>query len=67
MVIFPKYGVDTFRKYLMHMLRYLTEMGNSKDTIKGKTLNAKIHNYLLIPISPLVEQECINGKLEDLQ
>jgi type I restriction enzyme S subunit len=41
-------------------------MGDSKDAIKGKTLNSKSLNSLLIPLPPLKEQRHIIKRLEEL-
>lgn len=41
-------------------------MGDSKDAIKGKTLNSKSLNGLLIPLPPLKEQRHIIQRLEEL-
>gem|GEM_PF-7072952 len=41
-------------------------MGDSKDAIKGKTLNSKSLKSLLIPLPPLREQRYIINRLEEL-
>ena len=48
------------RDFLFYSLPILANMGDSKDAIKGKTLNSKSLNRLLIPLPPLKEQERIN-------
>ena len=47
------------RNYLFYTLPILANIGDSKDAIKGKTLNSKSLNNLLIPLPPLAEQQCI--------
>ena len=47
------------RNYLFYTLPILANIGDSKDAIKGKTLNSKSLNNLLIPFPPLAEQQRI--------
>ena len=47
------------RNYLFYTLPILANIGDSKDAIKGKTLNSKNLNNLLIPFPPLAEQQRI--------
>jgi type I restriction enzyme S subunit len=54
------------RDYLSYILPVVTSWGDSKDAIKGKTLNAKSIYNLLIPLPPLVEQHRIVKKIEQL-
>ena len=54
------------RDYLFYTLPILSNMGDSKDAIKGKTLNSKSLNSLLIPLPPLKEQRHIINRLEEL-
>ncbi|KWW28542.1 MAG: type I restriction enzyme, S subunit [bacterium P3] len=54
------------RDYLFYTLPVLSNMGDSKDAIKGKTLNSKSLNSLLIPLPPLKEQRHIINRLEEL-
>lgn len=54
------------RDYLSYILPVVTTWGDSKDAIKGKTLNAKSIYNLLIPLPPLAEQHRIVEKLEQL-
>lgn len=54
------------RDFLFYTLPILSNMGDSKDAIKGKTLNSKSLNSLLIPLPPLKEQRHIINKLEEL-
>jgi restriction endonuclease, S subunit len=54
------------RNYLFYTLPILANIGDSKDAIKGKTLNSKSLNNLLIPLPPLNEQLRIVEKIEEL-
>ena len=54
------------RDFLFYSLPILANMGDSKDAIKGKTLNSKSLNSLLIPLPPLKEQRHIIKRLEEL-
>ena len=47
------------RNYLFKVLPLLANLGESKDAIKGKTLNSKSLSNLLIPLPPLHEQQRI--------
>lgn len=54
------------RDYLFYTLPLLANMGDSKNAIKGKTLNTKSLNNLLIPLPPLEKQRQIVIKIEEL-
>ena len=54
------------RNYLFKVLPQIANSGESKDAIKGKTLNSKSLGNLLIPLPPLVEQRRIVQKIEQL-
>lgn len=54
------------QKYLFKILPLIAATGNSKNAIKGKTLNATSLSNLMIPIPPLAEQERIIAKIEEL-
>ncbi|MDR1568639.1 MAG: restriction endonuclease subunit S [Streptococcaceae bacterium] len=55
--IFPYYDVEEkFRNYLFKFLPNIANSGDSKDAIKGTTLNSSSINNLLIPIPPINEQ-----------
>ena len=47
------------RNYLFKVLPLIANLGDSKDAIKGKTLNSKSLANLLIPLPPLQEQQRI--------
>ena len=47
------------RNYLFKVLPLIANLGDSKDAIKGKTLNSKSLANLLIPLPPLQEQQHI--------
>lgn len=53
-----------FRNYLKYVLPNLSNVGDSKDAIKGKTLNSKSIALLLLPIPPIKEQIRIVEKYE---
>lgn len=57
---------NSFRNYLFYLLPLLSILGDSKDAIKGKTLNSTSLNNLLIPLPPLAEQHRIVAKIEEL-
>ena len=52
------------RNFLLKVLPLITNFGESKDAIKGKTLNSKSLATLLIPLPPLEEQKRIVDKIE---
>ena len=52
------------RNYLFHILPIISNLGDSKDAIKGKTLNSKSLNNLLLPLPPLNEQRRIVAMIE---
>lgn len=54
------------QKYLFHLLPYITQFGDSRNAIKGKTLNDTSISNLLIPLPPLAEQKRISTKIEEL-
>lgn len=54
------------RDYLFHTLPILAKIGNSKDAIKGKTLNSKSLFNLLIPLPPLCEQKRIVEEIKSI-
>jgi len=54
------------RDYLAYILPIIANSGDSKDAIKGKTLNSKSIYNLLVPLPPLAEQKRIVAKIEEL-
>ena len=54
------------RDYLAYILPIIANSGDSKDAIKGKTLNSKSIYNLLVPLPPLAEQYRIVEKIEEL-
>lgn len=57
---------EIFRDYLFTFLPIITSFGDSKDAIKGATLNAKSIAALMIPVPPLEEQKRIVEKVKEL-
>ena len=53
-------STDWFR----YFLPMISQTGTTKDAIKGKTLNSKSLNALLIPLPPLHEQQRIVARIE---
>ncbi len=64
--IFPFLNDATLKDYLFKVLPLLANSGDSKNAIKGKTLNATSLSNLMIPLPPLAEQERIVAKIEEL-
>ena len=65
--IFPYVDKDDyFRDYLFYILPIITQWGDSKNAIKGKTLNSKSIANLMIPLAPLDEMHRIVAKIEEL-
>ena len=54
------------RDFLATILPQLTNYGDTKDAIKGKTLNSQSLNALLIPLPPLEEQKRIIEHIQHL-
>ena len=54
------------RNYLFRVLPLIANLGESKDAIKGKTMNSKSLANLLIPLPPLLEQKRIIEKIDQL-
>lgn len=57
---------EVFKTFLFKILPFITKFGDTKNAIKGITLNTKSINDLLLPLPPLAEQKRIVEKLEDL-
>lgn len=65
--IYPYADYDrTIQNYLFILLPYISQYGESKNAIKGKTLNDTSISNLLIPLPPLAEQKRIVAKIEEL-
>ena len=56
--ISPYHKSNIFKNYLIRVLPYLSQLGNSKDAIKGKTLNSKSLYNIWIPLPPHSEMLC---------
>ena len=65
--IYPYYDSNaTIRNYLFKILPLISNYGNTKSAIKGKTLNSRSMNNLIIPICSLKEQKKIVNKINKL-
>ena len=65
--IYPYIDKDfATRDYLFYILPLISNLGESKDAIKGKTLNSKSLFNLLVPLPPINEQNRIVRKIEEL-
>ena len=66
--IFPYFDEkNIIRDYLFKVLPLISNFGNTKNAIKGKTLNSKSINKLLIPITNLKELKKIINKILSLE
>ena len=66
--IYPYFDDEnTVRDYLFKVLPLISNYGNTKNAIKGKTLNSKSINSLLIPITNLKELNKITNKINSLE
>ena len=57
---------NIIKMFLFKLLPILSTNGDSKDAIKGKTLNSKSLANLLIPLPPIAEQQRIVAQIERL-
>ena len=67
--VYPTAPVDDSRmlqKWLFKIMPLVAATGNSKNAIKGKTLNATSISNLMVPVPPLAEQGRIVAKIEEL-
>ena len=64
--IFPFLEDSALKGYLFKILPLIASGGDSKNAIKGKTLNATSLSNLMIPLPPLAEQRRIVAKIEEL-
>lgn len=55
------------RDYLFNILPIVSNLGDSKDAIKGKTLNSQSLFNILIPLPPIQEQQRIVHKIDEIQ
>ena len=55
------------RDYLFNILPVISNLGDSKEAIKGKTLNSQSLFNLLIPLPPMHEQQRIVQKITEIQ
>ena len=64
--IHPFFDNNALRNYLFKILPIVANEGDSKDAIKGKTLNRNSLSNLLIPLPPIDEQRRIVAQIEKL-
>ena len=65
--IYPYIDIDSaIRDYLFYILPIIANQGDSKDAIKGKTLNSKSLYNLLVPLPPIEEQKRITNAITKL-
>jgi len=64
--IFPYIQNNILQQYLFKILPTITKWGNSKDAIKGQTLNSDSISNLVIPLPPIAEQERIVKYLDEI-
>lgn len=64
--IFPFINDNELKEYLFSVLPLIANSGNTKNAVKGKTLNATSLSNLMIPLQPLAEQKRIIAKIEEL-
>ena len=57
---------NSFQEYLLHFLPIFSSLTQSHDAIKGKTLNSKSIDEILIPLPPLNEQQRIVSEIEKI-
>lgn len=54
------------RSFLFYVMPLVVQNGDSKNAIKGKTLNKNSINNLILPLPPYAEQKRIVEKIEEL-
>ena len=64
--IWPFAAQEALKGFLFYTLPVLANLGDSKDAIKGKTLNTNSINNLLIPLPPENEQFRIAKRIKEL-
>ncbi len=57
---------ETMRDYLFFVMPLLSQLGETKTAIKGRTLNSDSLDALLIPLPSFAEQRRIMGKIREL-
>ena len=65
--ITPFINDKRIKRLLFVFLPMLSKQGDSKDAIKGKTLNSKSLYNILIPLPPLLEQQRIISRIDKLK
>jgi type I restriction enzyme, S subunit len=58
--------IAQLENYLFMLLPQFSRMGNTKDAIKGATLNRDSLTNILLPLPPLAEQNRIIAKVDEL-
>lgn len=64
--IYPRINNEITKQYLLRILPYISNLGDTKGAIKGNTLNKTSLSNLPIPLPPLEEQKRIISKIEKL-
>ena len=64
--IHPYLYREQLKEYLFKLLPLISQWGDTKNAIKGKTLNSNSIKNLLIPLPPITEQNRIVTKLEEI-
>ncbi len=57
---------NIFQQYLFKILPFVSQSGDSKEAIKGRTLNRTSISNMLVPLPSLAEQRRIVAKIEEL-
>lgn len=65
-VSFNTFNNNNIKDYLFRVLPVISQWGDKKDAIKGKTLNSVSIQNLLLPLPPLAEQKRIVEKLDKI-
>lgn len=64
--IYPRIKEDIHKKYLLRILPFISNLGETKGAIKGSTLNKTSLTNLPIPLPPIEEQKRIVKKIEEI-
>jgi len=62
----PIIGSEIMKQYFLKILNFVSNNGETKGAIKGRTLNSMSISEMLIPLPPLVEQQRIVDRLNEL-